>query len=57
MRENEDLIKRAREVVLKVIKKRAPQSAMEERIKDALADFTYREIGRRPMVLPLVMEV
>jgi len=57
MRENEDLIKRARDVVLKVIKKRAPQSAMEERIKDALADFTYREIGRRPMVLPLVMEV
>ena len=57
MRENEDLIKRAREVVLKVIKKRAPQSALEERIKDALADFTYREIGRRPMVLPLVMEV
>lgn len=57
MRENEDLIKRAREVVLRVIKKRAPQSAMEERIKDALADFTYREIGRRPMVLPLVMEV
>ncbi len=57
MRETEDLSKRAREVVLKVIKKRAPQHAMEERIKDALADFTYREIGRRPMVLPLVMEV
>ena len=57
MREHEDLIKRAQEVVLKVVKKRAPQRVLEGRIKDALADFTYREIGRRPMVLPLVMEV
>ena len=44
-------------VVLKTIKKRAPQQVMEEKIKDALANFTYKEIGRRPMVLPLVMEV
>jgi ribonuclease J len=57
MRENEDLIKRAQEVVRKTIKKRAPQQVMEEKIKEALANFTYREIGRRPMVLPLVMEV
>ncbi len=57
MRENEDLIKRAQEVVLKTIKKRSPQQVMEERIKDVLANFTYKEIGRRPMVLPLVMEV
>jgi ribonuclease J len=57
MRENEDLIKRAQEVVRKSIKKRAPQQVMEEKIKEALANFTYKEIGRRPMVLPLVMEV
>ncbi|HXF62511.1 MAG TPA: ribonuclease J, partial [Caldilineaceae bacterium] len=57
MRENEDLIKRAQEVVLKTIKKRAPQQVLEEKIKDALANFTFKEIGRRPMVLPLVMEV
>jgi ribonuclease J len=57
MRENEDLIKRAQDVVRKTIKKRAPQQVMEEKIKDALANFTFKEIGRRPMVLPLVMEV
>lgn len=57
VRENEDLIKRAQEVVRKTIKKRAPQQVLEEKIKDALANFTYKEIGRRPMVLPLVMEV
>ncbi|MEX1021186.1 MAG: ribonuclease J [Litorilinea sp.] len=57
MRENDDLIKRAREVVMKTIKKKAPQQVMEERIKEALASFTYKEVGRRPIVLPLVMEV
>jgi ribonuclease J len=57
VRESEDLIKRAQEVVLKVIKKRAPQAVLEEKIREALAHFTYREVGRRPMVLPLVMEV
>lgn len=57
MREHEDLIKRAQEVVLRAVKKRAPQRVLEDRIKDALADFTYKELGRRPMVLPLVMEV
>lgn len=57
MREHEELIKRAEEVVMRAVKKRAPQRVLEDRIKDALADFTYRELGRRPMVLPLVMEV
>ena len=57
MREHEDLIKRAEDVVLRAVRKRGPQSVLEGRIKDALADFTYNELGRRPMVLPLVMEV
>lgn len=57
MRENEDLIKRAQEVVLNTIKKRAPQQVLEDRIKEALASFTYKEVGRRPIILPLVMEV
>ncbi|NJN82061.1 MAG: ribonuclease J [Caldilineaceae bacterium] len=57
MREQEDLIKRAQEAVIKVLKKRVPQRMMEEKIKDALGSFTYREIGRRPIVLPLVIEV
>ncbi len=57
IREHEDLIKRAEEVVRRAAKKRAPQRVLEGRIKDALADFTYQELGRRPMVLPLVMEV
>ena len=57
VREQEELIKRAQEVVLKVIKKKTPTSVLENKIKDALGNFAAREIGRRPMVLPLVIEV
>lgn len=57
MRDNEDLIKRAEEAVSKVVKKRAPGRVMENKVKDALAGFCQRELGRRPMVLPVVLEV
>jgi ribonuclease J len=57
VREQEELIKRAQEVVAKVIKKKTPASVLENKIKDALGNFAAREIGRRPMVLPLVIEV
>ena len=57
VREQEDLIKRAQEAVIKVIKKKTPASVLENKIKDALGNFAAREIGRRPMVLPLVIEV
>jgi ribonuclease J len=57
MREQEDLIKRAQDAVSKVIKKKTPVSVLENKIKDALGNFAAREIGRRPMILPLVIEV
>ena len=57
MREQEDLIRRAQDAVNKVIKKKVPSSVLENKIKDALGTFAAREIGRRPMVLPLVIEV
>lgn len=57
MREQEDLIRRAQDAVLKVVKKKAPTTVLENKIKDALGNFAAREIGRRPMVLPLVIEM
>ncbi|MCX6049106.1 MAG: ribonuclease J, partial [Chloroflexi bacterium] len=57
VRDNEELIKRAQEIVQELVKKRVPAKALENKIKDALSNFTAREIGRRPMILPLVMEV
>ncbi len=57
VRDNEELIRRAREVVQEMARKRVPTRVLENKIKDALTNFTSREIGRRPMILPLVMEV
>jgi ribonuclease J len=57
MRENEDLLKGAQDAVSKVLKKKMPIQVLEERVRDALSTFAHREMGRRPMVLPLVMEV
>jgi ribonuclease J len=50
-------MKRAQEVVQDLLKKRAPTAVLENKIKDALTNFTSKELGRRPMILPLVMEV
>lgn len=57
MRDNEELFERAQEAVNKVMKKKVPVQVLEEKIRDALATFAHKEMGRRPMVLPLVMEV
>ncbi len=57
IRDNEELFKRAQEAVNKVLKKKAPSQVLEEKIKDALATFAHKEMGRRPMIMPLVMEV
>lgn len=59
MRESEDLIERAEAAVLKVLnkKKKVPIRVLENKIRDSLGTFASREIGRRPMILPLVMEV
>lgn len=57
MRENEDLMRRARSTVEKLIKKGIPVQVLENKIRDGLSTFTSKEMGRRPMVLPLVIEV
>lgn len=57
VRDNEEMLKRAQEVVHDVLKKRSPASVLENKIKDALSNFSSKEIGRRPMILPLVFEV
>lgn len=57
MRDNEELFLRAQDAVNKVLRKKVPVQVLEEKIRDALATFAHKEMGRRPMVLPLVMEV
>ncbi|MEZ4717428.1 MAG: ribonuclease J [Caldilineaceae bacterium] len=57
MRDSEELIRRAEDVVMGVLKKKAPASVMENKVRDALGNFAQREMGRRPMILPMIIEV
>ena len=62
MRENKELIERAREQVRRILKDRDPKSpAFEEYLKNKLRNdigaFLFKETERRPMVLPVLIGV
>jgi len=62
MRESEDLIKEAQKLVAshleKVMKKRTSQwSEIKNEITDTIAPFLYEKTKRKPMVLPIIMEI
>lgn len=62
VRESEDLIDQAREVVKNVLseceeKHITEWSTMKSNIKDALRIFLYEKTKRRPMILPIIMEI
>ena len=56
VRESEELLDRAREAVVHVIERGGDRALLNRRIKDALTRFAYEEIGRRPVILPVVLE-
>lgn len=62
MKEKEDLINRARNQVKKILsahKDKTPDnwSNIKHKIRENLGQFLYQETKRRPMVLPVVIEV
>ncbi len=62
VRESEDLMDQAREVVTKALmeceKKRITDWAtLKVQTRDALRGFLYQKIKRNPMILPIIMEV
>jgi ribonuclease J len=57
VRESEDLFERVRTEVLKAAKEGGNRILLGNRIKDALTRFIYNETRRRPLILPVVMEV
>lgn len=62
MRESEDMIKEAQKLVSshiqKVMERRTTQwSEIKNEITDTIAPFLYEKTKRRPMVLPIIMEV
>jgi ribonuclease J len=57
MRDSEELIDLAREEVWHALSPVGPRSVVSAKIKDALGELCYRHTGRRPVILPVVMEV
>lgn len=57
MQNAEVLIDKAKARVWDALGHSGPPSAIGAKIKDLLGDFIYKETGRRPMILPLVLEV
>ena len=63
VRENEELMVQAREVVKKCVQASLKESrtpdwgAIKGRIRDDLREFLYQKTKRSPMILPIIMEV
>lgn len=57
IREAGDLIEEATHHVLEALTYGGPRATVSTKIKDTLAKFFYDQTGRRPMILPVVMEV
>jgi len=54
-REATELIEGARDVVREVVAE-TPRAELNARLRQSLIDYVYSEIGRRPIVMPVVME-
>ena len=62
VRENEDLIEDARNVVLDTVeefrgKKNTNWTALKTKVRDDLSDYIWRRMKRNPIILPIIMEV
>lgn len=62
VRESEDLIDKVREITKRTLekceeKRRNDWSAKKSIIKDELRDYLYEKTKRKPMILPIIMEI
>jgi ribonuclease J len=57
IRESEALIDEAAQRILEALAHGGPRSAQSEKVKNSLAEFLYGETKRRPMILPVVLEI
>jgi ribonuclease J len=57
MRESEELIEQSREQVLIALEKSSSPAVIRTKIRETLSEFLYERTRRRPMILPMVIEV
>ena len=57
MREAEELIEQAKEQVVIALENSGSPAVVSTKIKDTLSEFLYEQTRRRPMILPMVIEV
>jgi ribonuclease J len=57
IRESEELILEVAQCVREAVQFGGPRSNISTKVKDSLAEFLYQRTKRRPMILPVVMEV
>jgi len=57
MREAEDLIEQAKEQVVTALQKGGSPTVVSAKIRETLSEFLYEQTRRRPMILPVVIEV
>jgi len=57
IRESEELLDEAERCVVQALAHGGPRANLSAKIKDSLAEFLYAQTKRRPMILPVVMEV
>jgi ribonuclease J len=57
MRDSEELIEAARQRIRQALQNGMSSSGSTAAIKDALADLVYQETHRRPMILPVILEL
>ncbi len=55
--EADDLIEGAKDRMWEVLKMPATASSIRNKIKEALSQYCYARTGRRPLILPLVLDV
>ena len=57
IREAEELIEQAKEQVVIALEKSGSPAVVSTKIKETLSEFLYEQTRRRPMILPVVIEV
>jgi len=57
VRDSEELIAEAKGKVREALGHPGPPAALAGKVKDVVAELIYRRTGRRPLVLPLVLEL